>query len=68
MSEDVKYRTRFLTRPDLDTEDFKDYTGRIEIEREIRVESDAGRLWRVKEIQTGDSRETIVLEPIRPPG
>jgi hypothetical protein len=64
MIEGVKYRAAFLTRPDLDSDDFKDYTGRIEIGLEIEKN---GETWRVVELVTkqGDDRETIVLEPVR---
>lgn len=41
--QDTKYRARFLTRPDLDSEDFKDYAGSVEVGSEFAIQADDGK-------------------------
>jgi hypothetical protein len=40
----IKYRARFLTRPELDSDDFTDYVGGVVTGREYVIASDEGRL------------------------
>jgi hypothetical protein len=65
MDRGVRYRASFLTRPDLDTEDFTDHVG-VAIGQEYAIQADDGKLWRVAEIQQDEASpvETIVFEPV----
>jgi len=60
----IKYRARFRDRPDLDSEDFKDYAGTVALGREFAIEEDEGKTWRVAEIKSEGARETIIFEPV----
>jgi hypothetical protein len=63
--EAIKYRAQFMTRPDLDTEDFRDYTRTVAVGQEIAIQADDGKPGRVAEIKSdSSSRETIVFEPV----
>ena len=60
----VRYRARFLTRPDLDSDDFTDYLGGVVIGREYVDPSERTR-WRIAEVQQDETPvETIVFDPV----
>jgi hypothetical protein len=63
MPDGQKYRANFVGRPDLNSLDFKDYTGRVERGLEVLQE---GETWRVSDIilEEGDARETLVFERV----
>jgi hypothetical protein len=63
MPEGQKYRANFAGRPDLNSLDFKDYTGRVERGLEVIRE---GETWRVADIilEEADARETLVFERV----
>jgi hypothetical protein len=64
MTRGIRNRARFLTRPDLDSDDFTDYFG-VVIGQECPIQPDGGRLWRVAEVQQDETPvETIVFEPV----
>jgi hypothetical protein len=64
MTRGIRYRARFLTRPDLDRDDFTDYSG-VVIGHECASQPAGGRIWRVAEVQQDETPlETIVFEPV----
>jgi hypothetical protein len=58
------YRTRFKGRPDLNSDDFSDYTGRMQVGTEVVSD---GVKWRVIEIipGEGDERDTVILDLVQ---
>jgi hypothetical protein len=59
MTEPVgSYRVRFQGRPELDSESFRDYTGRVAEGQEMTFE---GETWRIAEVVPGDEDERDIL-------
>lgn len=63
MEKGIKYRACYLTRPDLDSDDWAD-VGSVVVGREYDHPDDWSR-WRIAEIQQdGTNVETIIFEPV----